>query len=46
MLGETRRTRVGSLRYRPETADPLDQRSIVIAPLIVQQRLLGICTRT
>src|SRR6185295_2758768 len=41
VLDETRRARVASLRYLPEAADPLEQRSIVIAPLIAQQRLLG-----
>ena len=41
MADETRRTRAASLRHEPATAAPIDQRSIVIAPLIVQQRLIG-----
>jgi hypothetical protein len=41
LLDATRRTRAASLGHEPPTADALDQRSIVIAPLTVQQRLLG-----
>ena len=40
-LDDARRTRATTLRHEPENAEPLEQRSIVIAPLIAQQRLLG-----
>jgi len=40
-LDDARRTRLASLRYVPEGADELDQRSCLVAPLIAQQRLLG-----
>ena len=41
LFDETRRTRAASLRHEPETANALDQRSSIVAPLIAQQRLLG-----
>ena len=41
LLDEARRTRAVSLRYVPESGDALDQRSVLVAPLIVQQRVLG-----
>ncbi len=40
-LIEARRARNPRLRHGPEGADPLDQRSCLVAPLIAQQRLLG-----
>ena len=40
-LVEARRTRVVSLRFGPDGADPLDQRSCLLAPLVAQQELLG-----
>ncbi len=40
-LSETRRTHAASLRYGPEGADPTNQRSCLIAPLIAQRELLG-----
>jgi GAF domain-containing protein/CheY-like chemotaxis protein len=40
-LMEVRRTRAVSLAYDPGSADELDQRSRVIAPLIAQRDLLG-----
>ncbi len=40
-LDEARRTRATTLRYLPEGADPLEQRSFLVAPLIAQQRVLG-----
>ena len=40
-IDDTRRTRAISLRYGPEGAAPLDQRSCLIAPLVAQTRLLG-----
>ena len=40
-LLEVRRTRAASLAHSPESADELDQRSRVIAPLIAQRELLG-----
>ena len=40
-LVEARRTRVVSLRFGPAGADPLDQRSCLLAPLVAQQELLG-----
>ncbi len=41
-LDEARRTRAVSLRHAPERAGALDQRSCLIAPLIAQQRMLGL----
>ncbi len=41
-LEEARRTRTIGLRHVPEGATALDQRSSLIAPLIAQQRLLGL----
>ena len=41
LLDDARRTRAASLRHHPDGAAALDQRSIVVAPLIAQQRLLG-----
>ena len=40
-LDEARRTRVVSLRYGPEGAAAVEQRSCLIAPLVAQTRLLG-----
>jgi GAF domain-containing protein len=40
-LLETRRTRAASLRHGPDGAEPKAQRSCLIAPLIVQQTLIG-----
>ena len=40
-LEAARRTRSASLRHGPEGADPRDQRSCLIAPLIAQQEPLG-----
>ena len=40
-LSEASRTRAVSLRHGPEGADPIDQRSCLIAPLIAQHELLG-----
>ena len=40
-LDEAARTRSASLRYGPDDADDLDQRSLLVAPLIAQQRLIG-----
>jgi GAF domain-containing protein/DNA-binding response OmpR family regulator/tetratricopeptide (TPR) repeat protein len=40
-LDEARRTRASKLRHLPDRADPLDQRSSLVVPLIAQQRLLG-----
>ena len=40
-LLEAQRTRAASLRHGPEGADPVDQRSCLIAPLIAQHELLG-----
>ena len=40
-LSEARRTRAASLRHGPKGADPIDQRSCLIAPLIAQHELLG-----
>jgi signal transduction histidine kinase/DNA-binding response OmpR family regulator/tetratricopeptide (TPR) repeat protein len=40
-LGEVRRSRAAQLRYTPEGAPALDQRSSLIVPLIVQRDLLG-----
>ena len=40
-LAEARRTRMVSLRHGPEGAEPVDQRSCVVAPLVVQHELLG-----
>ena len=41
-LDEARRTRAVSLRHAPAGVPALDQRSSIVAPLIAQQRLLGI----
>jgi len=41
-LEEARRTRAASLRHGPEGAEPADQRSCLIAPLIAQRELLGL----
>ncbi len=40
-LSEARRTRAVSLRHGPQGANPIDQRSCLIAPLIAQRELLG-----
>ena len=40
-LAEARRTRLASLRHGPEGADAVDQRSCIVAPLLVQHELLG-----
>ena len=40
-LSEASRTHAASLRHGPEDADPIDQRSCLIAPLIAQHELLG-----
>ncbi len=40
-IAEARRSRAVSVRYGPEGAAPLDQRSCLIAPLVAQTRLLG-----
>ena len=40
-LAEARSTRAVRLRHGPEGADALDQRSCLVAPLVVQQELLG-----
>ena len=40
-LAEARRTRMASLRHGPEGVDAVDQRSCLIAPLVVQHELLG-----
>ncbi|HWD35447.1 MAG TPA: GAF domain-containing protein, partial [Casimicrobiaceae bacterium] len=40
-LDEAQRMRTVSLRHVPEGSDALDQRSCLVAPLVVQQRLLG-----
>ena len=40
-LSEAGRTRAVSLRHGPEGANPIDQRSCLIAPLIAQRELLG-----
>ena len=40
-LDEARRTRVLSLRHGPEGAEPVDQRSCLVAPLIAQNEVLG-----
>ena len=41
-LDEARRTRSARLRHTPDGAAALDQRSHIVAPLIAQQRLLGV----
>ncbi len=41
-LDEARRTRAVRLRYGPEDADQADQRSCLVAPLVAQNRLLGV----
>ena len=40
-LEEARRTRSRSLRHGPEGAEPVDQRSCLVAPLVAQQEPLG-----
>ncbi len=40
-LAAVRRTRTASLAYSPDGANPLEQRSRVVAPLIAQRNLLG-----
>ncbi|MEO7009641.1 MAG: GAF domain-containing protein, partial [Caldimonas sp.] len=40
-LGEARRSRAVSLRHGPEGAAPVDQRSCLVAPLVVQGEVLG-----
>ncbi|HEY3461673.1 MAG TPA: GAF domain-containing protein, partial [Casimicrobiaceae bacterium] len=40
-LDEAQRMRTVSLRHVPEGSDALDQRSCLVAPLVVKQRLLG-----
>jgi GAF domain-containing protein/DNA-binding response OmpR family regulator len=40
-LDEARRTRAVSLRHGPAGAEPIDQRSCLVAPLIAQRQLLG-----
>src|SRR6185369_1294312 len=40
-LEEARATRAVRLRHGPEGADAVDQRSCLVAPLTVQDRLLG-----
>ncbi len=40
-IEDARRARVATLRHLPEGADPLDQRSSLVVPLVAQQRLLG-----
>ena len=40
-LSEASRTRTVSLRHGPDGAEPMDQRSCLIAPLLVRDELLG-----
>ncbi|MEP6969226.1 MAG: GAF domain-containing protein, partial [Betaproteobacteria bacterium] len=40
-LEEARLARVTRLRHGPDGAEPVDQRSCLVAPLVVQQRVLG-----
>jgi len=40
-MDEPRRTRATTLRHLPAGADALSQRSLLVAPLIAQQRVLG-----
>ena len=40
-LLEARRTRAVSLRHGPDGAQPVDQRSCLVAPLVAQNKLLG-----
>ncbi len=40
-LLEARRTRSTALRHGPENAEPIDQRSCLVVPLIAQRDLLG-----
>ena len=40
-LDESRRTRTAQLRHGPEGMDPIDQRSCLVAPLLVRRALLG-----
>ncbi len=40
-LDEARRTRVATLRHGPDGAEPVDQRSCLVVPLMAQRELLG-----
>ena len=40
-LQQARRSRAASLRHGPAGAEPIDQRSCVVAPLLAQRELLG-----
>jgi signal transduction histidine kinase/DNA-binding response OmpR family regulator len=40
-LDEARRTRAVSLRHGPEGAEPLDQRSCIVAPLVAGNQVIG-----
>jgi signal transduction histidine kinase/tetratricopeptide (TPR) repeat protein len=40
-LTDTRRTRAVNLRHDPEDADPVEQRSRLIAPLVASRQVLG-----
>jgi GAF domain-containing protein/CheY-like chemotaxis protein len=40
-LDEARHTRLASLRHGPDGAEPVDQRSCLVAPLVAQRKLLG-----
>ena len=40
-LDEAAHTRLASLRHGPPGAEPLDQRSCIVAPLLAQRELLG-----
>ena len=40
-LMQARRTRTLALRHGPEGAEPIDQRSCLVAPMVAQQQLLG-----
>ncbi|MFO1326712.1 MAG: GAF domain-containing protein [Rubrivivax sp.] len=40
-LDEAARTRSARLRHGPEGADPIDQRSCLVAPLVAGQRIVG-----
>jgi GAF domain-containing protein len=41
-LDEARRTRSARLRHGPDGADPVDQRSCLVVPLVAQRELLGL----
>ena len=41
-LDEAGRTQRGALRHGPEGAEPVDQRSCLVLPLLAQQELLGL----